>query len=84
MHDAYVEGNMDNIAETIPINISSKVNIVENIFIGVDCTPEVIEIYTALFKAYQDVFAWSYEEIPGIDSWIGENENKMYQNAKLV
>lgn len=50
MHDVYDEGNMDNIFETIPINIYSNPNIVENVFIGVDCTPKEIEIYTALFK----------------------------------
>ena len=36
MHDAYVEANMDNISQTIPINMSNKPNIVENAFM--ECT----------------------------------------------
>ena len=40
MHDAYIEGNMANTYHTIPINISSKPDIIENIFIEVDCSPK--------------------------------------------
>ena len=32
---------METIAETIPINISRNPGIVENVFVGVDCSPEV-------------------------------------------
>ena len=67
MHDDFVEGNMSNISQTMPINISGKPGIIENVFIGEDCTNEEINIYTALFKEYCVVFAWSYEEMPGID-----------------
>jgi hypothetical protein len=41
--------------------------IVENVFVGADCSPEEIQIYTDLFKEFRDVFAWSYEAIPDID-----------------
>ena len=44
--------------------------------IGVDCSPEEIQIYTALFKEYRGIFAWTYEEMPGIDPWIVEHENQ--------
>jgi hypothetical protein len=60
-HEIYVEGNMETIAETIPINISRNPGIVENVFVGVDCSPEEIEIYMDLFKEFHDVFAWYYE-----------------------
>jgi hypothetical protein len=59
--DIYAEGNMATIAETIPINISRNPGIVENVFVGADCSPEEIQIYTDLFKEFRDVFAWSYE-----------------------
>jgi hypothetical protein len=49
-HDVYAEGNMENIAENILINISKSPGIVENVFVGVDCSPEEIQIYTDLFK----------------------------------
>jgi hypothetical protein len=65
--DIYAEGNMATIAETIPINISRNPGIMENVFVGADCSPEEIQIYTDLFKEFRDVFAWSYEAIPDID-----------------
>jgi hypothetical protein len=67
MQEIYVEGNMETIAETIPINISQNPGVVENILIGVDFSPEEIQVYTDLFKEFCDVFSWSYEEIPDID-----------------
>jgi hypothetical protein len=63
----YAEGNMATIAETIPINISRTPGVVENVFVGTDCSPEDIQIYTDLFKEFRDVFAWSCEAIPDID-----------------
>lgn len=84
MHDAYAKGNMANISQTMPINISNNPGVVENVFIRVECTPEKIETYTTLFKEYHEVFTWSYEEILGIDPWIVKHEIKVYPNAKLV
>ena len=78
------EGNMSVISKTIPINISRDPSIIENIFIGIECSPEEIQIYTDLFKEYRDVFAWSYEEMPGIDPSIVQHEIKTYENAKPV
>jgi hypothetical protein len=54
--EIYAEGNMATIAETIPIKISRNPGIVENVFVGVDCFPEEIQIYTDLFKEFRDVF----------------------------
>ena len=78
------EGNLENILKTIPINISIKPNIVENINIGANCSPEEITQYTALFKEFHGVFAWSHEEIPGIDPSIVKHEIKTYPNVKTV
>ena len=60
----FVGGNLSNILTTIPINISSNPNVIENIMIGVDCSPQESDIYTALFKEFRVTFFWSYEEIP--------------------
>ena len=46
----FVEGNMENIFATIPINISVNPDVVENIYIGANCSPEEIAIYMTLFK----------------------------------
>ena len=75
---------MATIAETIPINISRTPGVVENVFVAADCSPEEIQIYTNLFKEFRDVFAWSYEEMPGIDPKIVEHEIITYPDAKPV
>jgi hypothetical protein len=46
--------------------------------------PEEILIYTELLKEFQDVFAWFYEKIPGIDPHIVKQEIKTYLDAKTV
>ena len=53
----FAEGNMANISTTIPINISVNPDVVENIYIGANCSPEEIVIYTALFKEFRNVFS---------------------------
>eukprot|EP00253_Pinus_taeda_P012145 PITA_12145 len=78
------EKNLSNIEETIAINILTKLDVVENIHVGKSCSPSELEIYYALFRKFRDFFAWSYEEIPGIDSSIVEHEIKMYPNVKPV
>jgi hypothetical protein len=82
--EIYAEGNMVTIAATIPINISRNPGVVENVFVGADCSPEEIQIYTDLFKEFCDVFSWSYEEMPGIDPKIVEHEITTYPDAKPV
>jgi hypothetical protein len=82
--EIYAEGNMTTITETIPINISRTPGIVENVFIGVDCSREEIQIYTDLFKEFCNVFAWSYEKMPGINPKIVEHEITTYPDAKPV
>jgi hypothetical protein len=62
-HGIYAEGNMTNILETIPINISKTPDVVENVFIGEAYSPKEIHSYTTPFKDFHDVFAWSYEEM---------------------
>ena len=53
----FIEGNLSNISKTIPINISSNPDIIENVMIGADCSPQEIEIYTTLFKVYCLIFS---------------------------
>ena len=70
----FVEGNMENISATIPINIFANPNVVENVHIGANISPEEISFYTTLFKEFCDVFSWSYEEMLGIDPSIVEHK----------
>ena len=62
--------------------MSANPNVVENVHIGANCSPEETVIYTALFKEFCDVFSWSYEEMPGIDPSIVEHEIQTYPDAK--
>jgi hypothetical protein len=68
----------------ISIDISIKEGIVENVHLGANCSPEEVEYYTALFKEFCDIFAWSYEEMPGIDPSIIVHEIKTYPGVKPV
>jgi hypothetical protein len=53
-------------------------------FVGADCSPREIQVYTDLFKEFRNVFAWSYEEMPGIDPKIVEHEITTYLDAKSI
>lgn len=70
IHEVYLKGNMGNITPTMPIDIYVKPSIVEHTHIGVTFSPDEIKLYTRPFQEFQDVFAWSYEEILGIDPSI--------------
>jgi hypothetical protein len=78
----YMEGNMENILKTKPINISKNPNVIENVLIRASCSPDKIQTYTALFKEFHDIFAWNYEEMLGIDHRIIKHEIKTYENVK--
>jgi hypothetical protein len=82
--DVFAEGNLSNISPMIPIDISVKPGIVENVHIGASCSPAEIVTYTSLFKEFRDIFAWSYEEMSGIDPAIVVHEIKTYPGAKPV
>ena len=78
------EQNLSSIKELISINILTKPHIVENIHVGKSCSPSEVDIYRAPFREFRDIFAWSYEEMLGIDSSIVEHEIKMYHDVKPV
>jgi hypothetical protein len=82
--DVFAEGKLSHISPTIPIDISVKPGIVENVHIGASCSPEEMVTYTSLFKEFRDIFAWSYEEMSGIDPAIVVHEIKTYPRAKPV
>ena len=45
-----VDGNMENLSPTIPINISHDSGKVENVYIGAECSHDETQEYTKLFK----------------------------------
>jgi hypothetical protein len=66
-HDTFYEGNLINISPIIPLDISIKPRVVENVHIGASCSNDEVFTYKSLFQEFCDVFAWSYEEMSGID-----------------
>lgn len=50
VHEVLSKGNMGNITPTMPLDISIKPGIVENIHIGVSYSPDEIIVYTKIFK----------------------------------
>jgi hypothetical protein len=78
------EGNLSNISPTIPLDISIKPGVVENVHIGASCSTDEVVTYKSLFQEFRDIFAWSYEEMSGIDPDIVVHEIKMYPGAKPV
>jgi hypothetical protein len=83
-HDLFYEGNLSNISPTIPLDISIKPGIVKNVHIGASCSHDEVVTYKSLFQEFRDVFAWSYEEMSGINPNIVIHEIKTYPDAKPI
>jgi hypothetical protein len=60
-HDVLYEGKLSNISPTIPLDISIKTRVVENVHIDTSCSTDEVLTYKALFQELCDVFFWSYE-----------------------
>ena len=84
LQDTNFEGNLCNITQTNPIDISTKPSTIKHVHVEQNCSADESEAYRALFKEFCDIFAWSYDEMPGIDPCIVEHEIKTYPNAKPV
>ena len=54
--DAFEEGNMANISQTIKVNISTKHELVEDITLRAYFSPEKEASYKALFEEFHDIF----------------------------
>jgi hypothetical protein len=83
-YDVLYEGNLDNISPTIPLDISIKPRVMENVHIGASCSADEVRIYKAPFQEFRDVFSYSYEEMSSIDPDIVLHDIKTYLDAKIV
>ena len=84
LQDTNSEGNLCNITQTNPIDISTKLGTIEHIRVGKNCSTDESEAYKALFKESRDIFSWSYEEMLRIDPSIMVHETKTYPTTKPV
>jgi hypothetical protein len=83
-HDVFYEGNLGNISLAIPLDISIKPRVMENVHISALCSVDEVRMYKSLFQEFCDVFSWSYEEMSSIDPDIVVHNIKTYPNAKPV
>ena len=67
-----------------PIDISSKLDTIDHVHVGKNCSVDESESYKALFKEFRDIFSYSYEEMLGIDPSIVVHEIKTYPMDKIV
>ena len=84
LQDTDSKGNLCNITQMNPIDILAKPDVIEHVHVGQNCSIDESEAYKALFKEFRDIFAWSYEEMLGIDPSIVVHEIKTYPTAKPV
>jgi hypothetical protein len=49
-HDVLYKGNLSNISPTIPLEISVKPRVVENVHIGAACSDDEVVTYKAIFQ----------------------------------
>jgi hypothetical protein len=83
-HDVLYEGNLSNISPTIPLDISIKPGVVENVHIKASCSTDEVFTYKSLFQEFHDIFSWSYEEMSSIDPDIVVHEIKTFPSTKPV
>ena len=53
-------------------------------FIGTTLITEESKELTNLLNEFKDVFAWSYDDIPGIDPKIVQHHIPLFPSSKLV
>jgi hypothetical protein len=56
-HDVLYEGNLGNISPTIPLDISIKPRVMENVHIGASCSVDEVRTYKSLSQEFRDVFS---------------------------
>ena len=52
--------------------------------IGSALTPDETQLLTDLLREFEDVFAWSHQDMPGIDPEIVEHRIPLFPDAKPV
>ena len=56
LQDIDSEGNLCNITQMNPIDISAKPDVIEHVHVGKNCSTDESEAYKALFKEFRDIF----------------------------
>jgi Reverse transcriptase (RNA-dependent DNA polymerase) len=78
-----MEKTPNTIDDLVEINLGSKENL-RPTFISASLTPEESERLKRLLLEYVDCFAWSYEEMPGLDPQVAVHQLKINYETKPI
>ncbi|CAL8989853.1 unnamed protein product [Prunus brigantina] len=77
------EGGQATIDDLQEINLGTVDN-PKPIFVSALLTPQELEEYTQLLQEYRDVFAWSYQDMPGLDPNVAVHKLGIPNEARWV
>lgn len=77
-----LEENMDDTSRSIPIDIFVTIDIVEDIQLSENCSPEEIANSICLHEEFHEEFFWSHEEMPNFNPSFVTHEIQIHDKAK--
>uniref|UniRef100_A0A2N9HYU6 RNase H type-1 domain-containing protein n=1 Tax=Fagus sylvatica TaxID=28930 RepID=A0A2N9HYU6_FAGSY len=78
------EGSKPNIEELEIINLANEGEEPREVKIGTHCTTEQKEALIALLREFHEIFAWSYQDMPGLDTDIVVHKIPLKPECKPV
>ena len=84
LEDLVKEAQIQPEKELREINLGAELGSQKPVFICSQLTAQEKEQLVALLKKYVDVFAWTYDEMPGLDPGLVVHSLNIYPGVKLV
>uniref|UniRef100_A0A2N9IH86 Uncharacterized protein n=1 Tax=Fagus sylvatica TaxID=28930 RepID=A0A2N9IH86_FAGSY len=78
------EGSKPNIEELEIVNLANEGEEPREVKIGTRCTTEQKEALIALLREFHEIFAWSYQDMPGLDTDIVVHKIPLKPECKPV
>jgi hypothetical protein len=78
------EGSKPNVEELEIINLADESEEPREVKIGTHCTTEQKEALIALLREFHEIFAWSYQDMPGLDTDIVVHKIPLEPKCKPV
>ena len=83
LQDIDSEGNLCNITQTNPIDISTKPDVIEHVHVGKNCSIDESEAYKALFKEFRDIFPGLMKRCQGLTLPLWSTRLKLIPRLNL-
>ena len=84
LEDPVKEAQIQPEEELGEINLGTKLGSQKPVFISSQLTAQEKEQLVALLKKYVDVFAWTYNEMPGLDPGLVVHSLNVYLGVKPI